>query len=102
MGTTADTEQLASELLERLRLKDEEMEALRVLLFEHVNGIERRLDERLRRLEERLAREAASSLAPAAFLRLPLTPPAVGNPTTFIASWPLLAPNVSVHPLTGR
>ena len=51
-ATTTDTEQLASELWERLRLKDEEMEALRVMLFEHVNGIERRLDERLRRLEE--------------------------------------------------
>ncbi|MCY4011128.1 MAG: hypothetical protein OXG82_00280 [Gammaproteobacteria bacterium] len=48
-----DIEQLAAELKERLHLATEEMEALRVLLYEHIDGVERRLDERLRRLEER-------------------------------------------------
>lgn len=48
-----DIEELAAELKDRLRLATEEMEALRVLLFEHTDGVERRLDERLRRLEER-------------------------------------------------
>ena len=52
MGTTTtNADQLADELRERLHLKDEEMEALRVMLREHMDGIERRLDERLRRLE---------------------------------------------------
>ena len=49
--TTTSADQLADELRERLHLKDVEMEALWALLFEHVDGIERRLDERLRRLE---------------------------------------------------
>ena len=58
MVRTTDIEQLANELRERMHLTREEMEALRVLLREHVDGVERRLDERLRRLEERERRPA--------------------------------------------
>ena len=50
--TIANIEELAKEVRERLHLTGEEMEALRVLLREHVDGVERRLDERLRRLED--------------------------------------------------
>lgn len=42
---TEAIDRLADELRERLHLTDEEMEALRALLLERKDGIERRLDE---------------------------------------------------------
>lgn len=47
-----ESERLAADLHERLHLLGEEMEASRALLYEHVDGVERRMDERLRRLEK--------------------------------------------------
>lgn len=53
MDTDTEVERLAAELRERLHLTGEEVEALRVLVYEHVDGIERRLIKRIERLEER-------------------------------------------------